>query len=219
MAEEQRRPRGLTRGRLLGIDRSGPLPSQTRSGEPLRPWTIPNAIGFARLAALPVFLILALSTDDGREAAPALIYLAVTLGDYVDGLVARATGQYSRLGAMLDPVVDRLTIIAGVVVCWEFSLLPRIALGALALREVVTLAMAQAGLRRGHELEISWIGRIAVFFVMGGLFWSQVLDWTVIEILFALGVFAAWLATLQYARRGLGPARSGAGGISTSTFA
>lgn len=219
MAEQRRPPRGLSRERLLGIDRSGPLPSQTLSGEPLRPWTIPNAIGFARLAALPVFLVLALSTDDGREAAPALIYLAITLGDYVDGLVARATGQYSRLGAMLDPVVDRLTIIAGVVVCWEFELLPRIALGALAIRELATLIMAQAGLRRGHELEISWIGRIAVFFVMGGLFWSQVLDWTAIEILFSLGIVAAWLATFQYARRGLTAARARAGGISTSTSA
>jgi cardiolipin synthase len=219
MADRERSPGRLSRDRLLGIDRSGPLPSQTLSGEPLRPWTIPNAIGFVRLAALPVFLVLALGSDDGREAAPALIYLAVALGDYVDGLVARATGQYSRLGAMLDPVVDRLTIIAGVVVCWEFELLPRVALGALAVREVVTLIMAQAGLRRGHELEISWIGRIAVFFVMGGLFWSQVLDWALIEILFSLGIVAAWLATFQYARRGLTAVRSGAGGISTSTSA
>lgn len=219
MSERERRPRNLSRGRLFGLDRSGPLPDQTISGAPLRPWTIPNAIGFARLAALPVFLVLAFETDDGREAAPALIYLAISLGDYFDGLVARATGQYSRLGAMLDPVVDRLTIIAGVVVCWHFDLLPELALGALVVRELTTLALAQIGLRRGHELEISWIGRLAVLFVMGGIFWSQVLDWTAIEIGFAFGVVAAWIATLQYARRGLtGPQRP-AGDVSTSTSA
>lgn len=211
--------RRISARRLLGLDRSGPMPSQTVSGAPLRPWTIPNAIGAARLLALPVFLVLALESDDGREAAPALIYLAIALGDYVDGLVARATGQYSRLGAMLDPLVDRLTIIAGVVVCWQFELLPREALGALALREVVTLAMAQAGLRRGHELEISWLGRLAVLLLMGGLFWSQVLDWLAIEILFSIGVALSWLATIQYVRRGLNEARSGAAGISTSTSA
>jgi cardiolipin synthase len=209
--------RGITLRRLVGLDRSGPLPSQTLSGEPLRPWTIPNAIGAARLASLPVFLILAFGTGDGREAAPALIYLAITLGDYVDGLVARATGQYSRLGAMLDPLVDRLTIIAGVVVCWNFELLPRAALAALALREVVTLGLAHAGLRRGHELEITWLGRLAVLLLMGGLFWSQVLDWLTIEVLFSVGVALSWFATAQYARRGLKDVRAGAGGISTST--
>ena len=212
-------PRRTSRKRLLGLDRSGPRPSQTASGEPLRPWTIPNAIGFVRLAAIPVFLVLALDSGDGRELAPALIYFAITMSDYLDGLVARATGQYSRLGAMLDPAVDRLTIIAGVVVCWEFGLLPRAALAALAVREVVTPLMAQVGLRRGLELDISWIGRVAVLFVMGGLFWAQVLDWTLIEVLFTLGVVAAWLATIQYARRGLRRLEPGAGDVSTSTSA
>ena len=51
--------------RLLGLDRSGPPPPQTQAGQPLRPWTIPNAIGFLRLALIPVFLGLALSSSDG----------------------------------------------------------------------------------------------------------------------------------------------------------
>ena len=54
--------------RLLGLDRSGPPPPQTRAGQPLRPWTIPNAIGFARLALIPVFLLVALSSSDGVGA-------------------------------------------------------------------------------------------------------------------------------------------------------
>ena len=45
--------------RILGLDRSGSKRPPTRRGEPLRPWTIPNAVGYARLAALPVFLVLA----------------------------------------------------------------------------------------------------------------------------------------------------------------
>ena len=204
------------RRRLFGIDRSGPLPAQTTAGAPLRPWTIPNAIGFVRLAAIPVYLVLALGTDDGREALPAAIFFAIAAGDYVDGLVARATGQYSRLGAMLDPVVDRLTIIAGIVVCWDFELLPRVVLVILTGREIVTLAVAQIGLRRGYELEISWVGRVAVFLVMGGIFWSQVIDWTIIEIGFTLGVAAACLATFQYVRRGIAGGQ-GAADVSTST--
>ena len=49
----------ITKRRLFGIDRSGPPPAATRSDQPLNPWTIPNAIGFVRLAAIPVFLVLA----------------------------------------------------------------------------------------------------------------------------------------------------------------
>ena len=50
--------RGRVR-RLFGLDRSGPPPRQVRKGEPLNPWTIPNAVGYLRLAALPLFLWLA----------------------------------------------------------------------------------------------------------------------------------------------------------------
>ena len=53
------------------------------------------------------------------------------MGDYVDGFLARATGQYSRMGALLDPIVDRLTILCGAAVCWHFELLPRWALAVL----------------------------------------------------------------------------------------
>ena len=151
--------------RLFGIDRSGPLPSETRRGAPLHPWTIPNLVGYVRLAAIPVFCVLAFSSDDGRDPAAALLYLAIAAGDYLDGFLARATGQYSRMGALLDPVVDRLTVLAGAAVCWHFELLPRWALLVLAVREVVTLVLAQMALRRGIDIEINWIGRIGVFLV------------------------------------------------------
>jgi phosphatidylglycerophosphate synthase len=199
--------------RLLGIDRSGPLPRETRKGAPLHPWTLPNLVGYVRLAALPVFLVLALDSGDGRAAAPALIYFCIAAGDYLDGFLARATGQYSRMGALLDPVVDRLTVLSGAVVCWHFELLPRWALAVLAVREVLTLLLAQIALRRGIDLEINWIGRIGVFLVFGGIFWSMVLDWWIIEAGFVVGVAISVLATLVYVRVALAASLQG----STST--
>jgi len=195
---EKRRP--LTRRRLLGIDRSGPEPAQTRAGQPLRPFTAPNLIGYVRLAAIPVFLAVAFSSGDGRDALASAIFLAIALGDLLDGFVARATGQYSRLGALLDPVVDRLTILAGAAVCWHFELLPRAAIVVLAIREVAILILARYGLRHGVDLEITWVGRIAVFLIMGGIFWAMVLDWTIIEVAFCVGVVLAVLATGLYVR-------------------
>jgi len=189
--------------RLFGIDRSGPSPRETRSDQPWRPLTLPNLLGFLRLAAIPVYLVLAFESGDGRAVPAAALYLAITVSDYLDGFLARATGQYSRLGALLDPLVDRLTVLAGVVVCWHFELLPRWGLAALVLRELVTLALAQMALRRGVELQITWIGRISVFLVFGGLFWAQVLDWLAVEIGFVIGVALAFIATALYVRSGL----------------
>ena len=118
-AERVERARMTTR-RLLGLDRSGPPPPDTLAGHPLHPWTVPNAIGFARLALIPIFLVLAMSSADGEDALPAAIFAVVAGSDYLDGLVARLTGQYSRLGALLDPVVDRLLVLSGIAVCWRY---------------------------------------------------------------------------------------------------
>jgi cardiolipin synthase (CMP-forming) len=195
---------GSNRRRLFGLDRSGPLPRATRRGAPLRPFTIPNLVGYLRLAAIPVFLLVALDSDDGRYAPATLIYVFITAGDYLDGFLARATGQYSRMGALLDPVVDRAAVLAGVVVCWHFELLPRWALALLAVRELVTLVLAQLALRRGIDIEVNWIGRIGVFLVFGSMGLSLMLDWWTIEALFVLGVAISVGATWVYVRAGLG---------------
>jgi cardiolipin synthase (CMP-forming) len=189
--------------RQFGLDRSGPPPRQTRPGQPLRPWTIPNAVGYLRLAALPVFLAIAFSSGDGRDAAAAAIFWAVAVGDYVDGFLARATGQYSRMGALLDPIVDRLTILCGAAVCWHFELLPRWALAVLAARELVTLVLAQIYLRRVGELEINWLGRIAVTPVMAAIFFAMVSESWVWDAMLYVGVALGVLGTIAYVRTGL----------------
>ena len=189
--------------RQFGLDRSGPPPRQTRPGQPLRPWTIPNAVGYLRLAALPVFLYLALSSGDGRDPAAAAIFWLIAAGDYLDGFLARATGQYSRMGALLDPVVDRLTILCGVAVCWHFELLPRWALALLVIREVVTLILGEVYLRRVGELEINWLGRIAVAPVMAAIFFAMVSDSWVWSAMLIFGVILGILGTIAYIRTGL----------------
>jgi phosphatidylglycerophosphate synthase len=189
--------------RLLGLDRSGPPPPETAAGSPLRPWTVPNAIGFARLALLPVFLVSAFTSQHGEGALPATLFAVIGWGDYADGIAARLTRQYSRLGALMDPITDRLLVVSGVVVCWHFSLLPRWALAVLAVREVVMVALARIGLSRGLELRINWPGRLAVAPVMGSLFFAMVGLHTFAEVLLYVGLGLAIAATAMYLRSGL----------------
>ena len=194
--------------RLFGLDRSGPKPRQTRSGEPLHPWTIPNLVGYVRLAAIPLFLVLAYSSDDGRSVAAAAVFWLIAASDYLDGFLARVTGQYSRMGALLDPLVDRLTILAGAVVCWSFELLPRWALALLALRELTMLVLAQYGLRHGVDIEVNWPGRISVFPIMGGIFFALLVGGWVPTALLLVGLALAIIATVLYAQAGLRAVRA-----------
>jgi cardiolipin synthase len=189
--------------RLLGFDRSGPPPPQTRAGQPLRPWTIPNAIGFVRLALIPVFLVVALSSDDGVDALSATLFALIGWGDYLDGLAARITRQYSRLGTLMDPFSDRLLVISGVVVCWHFELLPRWALAILIVREVSMVALGRYGLSRGVEVRINWPGRVSVAPVMGSLFFAICGLGGLAEVLLYVGLALALIASALYVRSGL----------------
>jgi cardiolipin synthase (CMP-forming) len=193
----------LTVGRLLGLDRSGPPPPQTQAGQPLRPWTIPNAIGFARLALIPVFLVVALSSEDGVDALSAALFAVIGWGDYADGIAARLTRQYSRLGALMDPVTDRLLVIGGVVVCWRFDLLPRWALAILIVRELLMVLLGRYGLGHGVELRINWPGRISVAPLMGALFFAMCGLGGLAEVLLYVGLVLALLASALYVRSGL----------------
>jgi CDP-diacylglycerol--glycerol-3-phosphate 3-phosphatidyltransferase len=192
----------MTFRRLVGIDRSGGPPPETLRGEALHPWTIPNAIGFVRLGLIPVFLILALGSGDGRDTAATILFAFIAWSDQLDGMVARLTGQYSRLGALLDPLTDRLLVISGAIVAWEFELLPRWALLVLAAREALMLLLTQIALRRGLDLNVNMLGRWAVWPVMGALGLAMILETWVSEVLLYVGLVMTLAATAVYLQDG-----------------
>jgi cardiolipin synthase len=201
-AEAAERAR-LTFRRLFGLDRSGPPPPQTLRGQPLHPWTIPNAIGYVRLALIPVFLALAFSSGDGQSAAAVIVFGFIGWSDYFDGIAARITGQYSRLGALLDPLVDRLLVLSGAIVCWHFELLPRWGLAVLALRELFMLWLVRWGLRHGADIKINWLGRLGVWPVLSALFFAMAGLETVGAVLLYIGIAMVLGSTVQYVREGL----------------
>jgi cardiolipin synthase len=197
----------ITKRRLFGLDRSGPAPAATQSGQPLNPWTIPNAIGYLRLLGIPVFLILAFSSPDGQSTAAVIVFAVIGWSDYLDGFTARLTGQYSRLGALLDPVVDRLLIISGMVVAYHFTLLPRWAIIVVLARELLMLVMSRYALSRGIDIKINWPGRLGVAPTMGAPFFAMAgLHWLAVVMLY-VGLALTLSATVLYVRSGLREAR------------
>ena len=204
----QNRPRRISKRRLFGLDRSGQPPEATLMGRPLHPWTVPNAIGYARLAGIPVFLVLALGSRHGHSVAAVVLFACIGWADYLDGFAARLTGQYSRLGALLDPVIDRLLVLSGMAVAWRFALLPRWALAVVIAREVLMLILSRLAIKRGVELRINWPGRLGVAPVMGAPFFAMIPLHTVALIMLYVGMALSLLATALYIRRGVAEARA-----------
>jgi phosphatidylglycerophosphate synthase len=187
-------------GRLLGLRRGGPEPPETRAGAPLHPFTIPNAIGYARIGLLGVFVAVAFSSDDGREPLATTCFGIAAASDYLDGIAARVTGQYSRLGTLMDPLIDRLVVLAGVAVTWHFELLPRWALAVLLAREALMLLFVPLALRAGLDIHINWIGRIAVWPTMAAV-GAALFGWDGLDAwLLYVGVAGSIAATVLYVR-------------------
>ena len=152
---------------------------------------------------MPLALVLQLSSSDGRDPLGTTLFAVVAWGDYADGLAARLTGQYSRLGTLLDPLTDRLLVVSGVVVAWHFELLPRWALAVLAGREVFMLLLTQWGLRRGNDLKVNMLGRWAVWPTMSALGLAMITETWLSEALLYVGLGMTLAATVLYLQDGL----------------
>ena len=129
-----------------------------------RVWTIPNGLSAARLAGVPVFLwlVLGLRSATGDYWAVGLLIVAGAT-DWLDGKIARALNQGSRLGQVLDPAADRLYIAATLVALAVRGIIPWWLLGVLALRElVVGGALGVLKRRVGFgTLQVSLVGKAA----------------------------------------------------------
>ncbi len=125
--------------------------------------TIPNAISVARLAGVPVFLWLVLGprSQAGDWWAVGLL-IAAGLSDWLDGKIARALNQQSRIGEVLDPAADRLYIVATVAALAIRAIIPWWLVGLLAARELLLVAVLAILRRRAYgPLQVSFIGKAA----------------------------------------------------------
>jgi cardiolipin synthase (CMP-forming) len=125
-------------------------------------WTIPNALSVLRLLGVPLFVWLLL----GPHADLAALIVLATAGftDWLDGVLARALHQTSRLGALLDPAADRLYIVATLVALVLRHIVPWELAAVLLLRDLLLL-LTVPGLRRLGltALPVHYLGKAATF--------------------------------------------------------
>ena len=168
--------------------------------------TIPNVISFLRIALIPVFVVLIV--DPHSTSAGLILFILVVATDWVDGAIARATGQVSELGKVLDPVADRLAIAAGLIALVVRDVFPLWAALLILVRDVAILAAGLVLLlRRRARIEVRYIGKVATFALMASIAciaWGN-LGYVLAEAalacgwaIFAAGIIEYYVATALY---------------------
>ena len=168
--------------------------------------TIPNVISFFRIALIPVFFALIVDTDTTFWGL--VLFVAVVATDWIDGAIARATGQVSELGKVLDPVADRLAIAAGLIALVVADAFPLWAALLILVRDVAILVAGAVLLARRHvRIEVRYIGKVATFALMtsiGLIAWGN-LGYVLAEAalacgwaIFAAGIVEYYVATVLY---------------------
>jgi cardiolipin synthase (CMP-forming) len=141
---------------------SEPSPSSSRV------LTVPNGISAARIALIPLFVALILDHD--TTTVGLVLFAIVVASDWVDGTIARRTGQVSDVGKILDPVADRLAIAAGLIALVIRGIFPLWAAAAILARDVAVLLVGAVALvRRDVRVEVRWIGKLATFSLMAAI--------------------------------------------------
>ncbi len=136
--------------------------------------TIPNLLSFIRLCSIPVFLYLLF--NDYNLAATILFAVAAST-DWVDGQIARRTNSVSRLGQLLDPAVDRLLMISGVLGLFIIGRLPLWIILFVLIRDLLLLFGGSYLISRYHiRVPVIYLGKVATTFLYIG-FAGILLNW------------------------------------------
>ncbi|MDX1691523.1 MAG: CDP-alcohol phosphatidyltransferase family protein [Acidimicrobiia bacterium] len=121
---------------------------------------LPNLVSLVRIGLVPLFLYLVFGPEEFVWAGLLLGVIGST--DWVDGQLARRLDQVTELGKLLDPLADRLAIVAAVIGGWIAGILPPWFAAALVVREVVIgLGALVVAVRVRAKLDVRWLGKAA----------------------------------------------------------
>jgi len=165
-------------------------------------WTIPNLLTLLRLLLIPIFILCFYLPGPTFRWVTAGIFLLAAITDWFDGYLARQLNQISRLGAFLDPVVDKLMVVAALLLLlseysqWWMA----IAAMVIVIREITVSAlrewMAEIGQRA--TVKVSFIGKIKTVMQMVALLilLSQSTEFTTMTVIGFICLLVAVLLTL-----------------------
>ncbi|CAK7006203.1 MAG: Putative cardiolipin synthase [Paraeggerthella hongkongensis] len=151
-------------------------------------FTVPNVISFIRLCLVPVFFVLLMN---GYNLVATLLYALAAGTDWVDGQIARRTNQVSKLGQLLDPAVDRILMISGVLGLFLVGRLPLWIILVVIVRDLFLLVGGACLIKRFRiRVAVVYPGKVATTLLFIG-FAGLLLNWPLLP---GLGIVdVAWL--------------------------
>ncbi|MDQ3122294.1 MAG: CDP-diacylglycerol--glycerol-3-phosphate 3-phosphatidyltransferase [Actinomycetota bacterium] len=167
--------------------------------------SLPDQLTVARVAAVPVVVILFAWDFPNHAYWATAVFVVAMATDQIDGWLARRRGTSSPLGKLLDPVADKVLILAALVMLIGEGVAPAWMVALIVVREILVSGLRLAAVERGVVLGARDLGRWktwaqAVGATIAGLAaagaWSEDIAWW--ALLFALA--ATWISGLDYAR-------------------
>ena len=171
---------------------------------------LPNALTVARLALIPVFVVLMVRAGH-RPSWPAGVTFGIAgITDQVDGFLARRWRVESRFGKLADPLADRLMIDAAVILLFAYDRLPWEGLAVILGRDLLLLAGSGLLAPRGIEIDVNVLGKAATWVLYAAIFfrivthrateWPVDLFWAGLALALVAGVLYIWTARRELRR-------------------
>lgn len=171
---------------------------------------VPNALTIVRILTIPGFLIL---LTGGYPLAALGLFVVGGVTDALDGAIARLTNSKTELGAILDPLADKLLLLSSFAVLAMMGLVPNWLTVLVVIRDVILLAgYFTLFVATGERMAVrpSAIGKATTFLqllsvtvVLLGICWPQLVPPALRPPLFVTTGLATAVSGLQYMRRGL----------------
>ena len=167
--------------------------------------TAADQLTIARAASVPVVVVLyAWSFPNHDYWATAVFCIAMTT-DWLDGRLARRQGRATSVGTLLDPIADKILVLAALVMLVEQGVAPGWMVAAIVVREVLVTGLRQAAIERGVVLAARDLGKLKTWaqavaaavagFAAAGAWTDRVAWWALL-----VAVILTWLSGLDYAR-------------------
>ena len=123
-------------------------------------WNLPNSLTVSRIVLVPILVAVLLTKLPGREYIGLGIFLLAGLTDFLDGLIARKTGAVTTMGALLDPIADKLLMSAAFISLVELDLAPSWMVTCIVGREFAVTALRMIALERGVAISANNLGKL-----------------------------------------------------------
>src|SRR4051812_2327014 len=163
---------------------------------------LPNALTLARLALIPIFVVLMVQAGDSLSWPAGIVFAVAGVTDQIDGFLARRWHVESRFGKIADPLADRLMIDAAVILLVAYGRLPWAGLLVIIVRDLLLLAGWRILAPRGVELDVNIVGKGATWLLYAAIGLRIVThDHTSWPLwLFWIGIGSAVVAAMFYVR-------------------